>query len=124
MQFIVEGTKYDYDQNRLTFAEARAIEKATGRTMADITENGAPDTSTIQAMIWVAMKRTEPTLRFSDLDDMSMGDIEILPDEDTDEDTSDGQDGAEAPDPPVAAGDGGHPETVGPSTYSESPTPT
>lgn len=78
MKFIIEGTKYEFDDSRLTFAEARALEKATGRTMGEIGQSGGTDATSLQAMIWVAMKRTDPTLKFSDLDEMSMGDIEFV----------------------------------------------
>lgn len=94
MKFVVDGTKFEFDEDRLTFAEARAMEKATGRTMGEIGRAGGEDAASLQAMIWVAMKRSEPTLKFSDLDDMSMGSIEFLEDEPT-EDDADPTDGAE-----------------------------
>ena len=82
MRFIVDGTKYELDQKSITFAEGRAIEKVTGRTMGEIQRAGGDDVSTTQAMLWVAMKRQQPTMRFSDLDELPMGSIEMLPDED------------------------------------------
>jgi hypothetical protein len=96
MKFIANGTKYEFDDEKVTFAEARAIEKVTGRTMAEVSRAGAEDVTTMQAMIWVAMKREDATLRFSDLDDMPIGDIEWVPDEPVE---SDGE--GEQSDPPA-----------------------
>lgn len=76
MQFIVRGTKYELDQERLTFGEARAIERVTGVTFDKL----AGDIMSTQALVWVAMKRAEPTLKFSDLDDLTFGEFEMLED--------------------------------------------
>jgi len=73
--FTVEGVEYTLVQSP-TFGEARAIEKVTGKSFAAISTN--PELQTMdftQALVWVSMKRVEPTLTFSDLDDL---DIEIL----------------------------------------------
>lgn len=107
MKFVANGTKYEFDDARITFAEARQVEKVTGRTMAEIGRaGGGEDITTLQAMIWVAMKRADPTLRFSDLDDMAMGDLEMIPEDD---------EPGEQPDPTAEAA--GDPEGV--STPSE-----
>lgn len=81
MKFVANGVKYEFDDDKVTFAEARAIEKTTGRTMAEVMRSGAEDVTTMQAMVWVAMKRQDPTLKFTDLDDMPISDIEWVPDE-------------------------------------------
>jgi hypothetical protein len=82
VKFIASGTKYEFDDAKITFAEARQVEKVTGKTMAEIGRaGGGEDVTTLQAMIWVAMKRVDPTLKFVDLDDMPMGDLEMLTDD-------------------------------------------
>ena len=73
MRFTVDDKAYDYDDATMTFAEGRAIEKVTGRTFGEIGELAKTGSlSAIQALVWVAMKRTEPTLKFSDLDDRAI----------------------------------------------------
>lgn len=75
MEFVVRGTKYEIDQDRLTFAEARAIERVVGLPFDKLDQSSLTAT---QAMIWVAMKRADPALKFTDLDDLEFGDFEII----------------------------------------------
>lgn len=78
MRFSVDGTKYEFDEDRLTFGEARAIEKVTGMLFREASEAlSRGDVTTLQAYIWVAMKRQEPTLTFSGIDDLAIGAIEF-----------------------------------------------
>lgn len=82
MKFIVRGTKYEFDQERLTFAEARAMERVTGMTFGEIGEAADKgDMACVQAFLWVAMKRTDPALKFVDLDDIPIGELERVPEE-------------------------------------------
>lgn len=76
-QFTLDGTTYDLVESP-TFAEARAIEKRTGHTFEAISKNKGLRTSAdvVQALLWVSMKRKEPTLTFTDLDDIEIGAIE------------------------------------------------
>lgn len=99
MKFVANGVKYELDDSKLTFAEARAVEKVTGKSMGDIGRTGFDSAEILQAMIWVAMKREDPTLKHSDLDDMAIGDIEMIPEDDEQEASAD------PVDPPVP-GDG------------------
>lgn len=75
--FTVNGATYEMIQSGFMFAEARAMEKVTGFTFSEMLTDPKLRTSTvaIQAMIWVSMKRTEPELKFSDLDTMSIDEI-------------------------------------------------
>ena len=95
MRFTVDDKAYDYDDATMTFAEGRAIEKATGRTFGEIGELAKSGSlSAIQALVWVAMKRTEPTLKFSDLDDRAISAFDFddaEPDEDAGADPTDGE---------------------------------
>ena len=94
MRFVANGVKYEFDDERLTFAEAKAIQKAVGKSMGEIRKD-PEDITAMQAMVWVAMKRQDPTLTFFDLDDMAIGDIEFIPDDEP-ADQSEGE-----PDPTV-----------------------
>jgi hypothetical protein len=80
MKFTISATGVTYElvQSKVTFAEARAIERVTGHTFTEITNNPElrDSTDVIQAMIWISMKRDEPTLTFSDLDDIEIDGIE------------------------------------------------
>ena len=82
-KFSVNGVTYELLDETMTFAEARALEKVTGYSFKAITQD--PDVSTspnvLQAMLWVSMKRTEPTLAFSDLDDLAIASVEWEDDE-------------------------------------------
>lgn len=72
-KFVVDGVEYEVVMENITFAEARAIEKVTGTSFSAVMAN--PSLQTIdfaQALAWVSMKRVNPTLTFSDLDDMEM----------------------------------------------------
>lgn len=80
LRFTVDGTPHELDVNKLTLGEGRAIEKVCGETfaaMAKTLTEGNASLTTFQALVWVAMKRAQPTLRFSELDDRPMGDIEV-----------------------------------------------
>jgi len=78
MKFTIDGESYEMAQSKVTFAEARAVEKVTGHTFQAISTNPEMRNSTdvVQAMIWISMKRSNPTLVFSDLDDVAIDDIE------------------------------------------------
>lgn len=69
-----------YDLSRLTIVEAEAIEKVTGQKMEDALGSGTA--SSLRALVWVAMKRQNPELRYSDVD-FALEDVEVItPDED------------------------------------------
>lgn len=78
MRVTVDGTAHEADMERLTFAEGRAIEKVSGLPLSDILGAGKkPTMTTVQAMVWVVLKRDDTTLKFSDLDDRAIGDFQI-----------------------------------------------
>lgn len=77
-----DGHQFEFDENRLTFAEARAVERVTGVTMAEAMDAASKGSAlALQAYMWIAMKRADPPLKFSDLDDMSLGDFTFTTDE-------------------------------------------
>ena len=80
-RFVHAGVTYEFT-SRMTFAEGRAVEKFTGHVIAELGEPNVRGSSVVlQAMMWVAMKRVAPELKFTDLDDMSIDDFEFLPDD-------------------------------------------
>lgn len=81
------------DESKLTFAEARAVEKVSGRSFSELADPAVSGSmGVMQALLWVSMKRAEPTLKFADLDDMPIADFEWDDDEEA-------GDPGESPDP-------------------------
>jgi hypothetical protein len=106
MKFRVDGVDHEFDESRLTFAEGRALERVTGHPFTQLADHLiSGDLTSLQAFIWVALKRTEPTLRFEDLDDRNVGDFEFE------------TEAEEEGNPPEGAGG----STPDPSTSSDSP---
>lgn len=70
MRFVIDGEKYEFDMNSLMRSEVNAVKKATGFAgMAEWAERlQANDEDARDAMIWIAVKRSQPDLKFSDLD--------------------------------------------------------
>lgn len=84
MKFSVDGTKYEFDEEKMSFGEGRELEQKTGYPIGELprhTQGDAMEMTVVQAFIWVAMRRENPDLKFSDLDDMSLGDVEFHNDE-------------------------------------------
>lgn len=75
MTVTVDGVAHEADLNRLTFAEARAIERITGESFADIMRTQSM--TAVQALVWVILKRDDPTLKFTDLDDRAINDFDL-----------------------------------------------
>lgn len=108
MKFTIAGDvfagTYEYDHTRITFAEAKAIEKVTGRKITELEQvGGVDDATSLQAAMWVAIKRTHPTVLFADLDDMNIGDIEQVPEEPIVPAAGDEPEAGDGEDPPVPA---------------------
>lgn len=90
---ITKGDEaFEIDPDRILFAEGRAIEKVTGSTFAEVMQAlGKGSLESIQALTWVAAKRSNPELKFTDLDAWDLGDVsfEELPDDDDPDATAD-----------------------------------
>jgi hypothetical protein len=68
--------RWDLAETKVTFAEAKAAEKAGGIAWVKLEEeltNG--NVAALQAALWVLRKRTEPALRFADLEDLPIGSV-------------------------------------------------
>lgn len=80
MKFSVDGVEYELDEAKLTFGEARKVERVTGTPFAKLRhlkKTGDVGVEYVQAMVWIAMRRKKSDLEFSDLDDMAIGDVEF-----------------------------------------------
>jgi len=81
--FTYEGVTYPLVDERLTFAEACAIEKVTGIAFGEI--EGDPKVrkraSVVLAMVWVSAKRVNPTLTWAQVGSWAMTAVEWNEDE-------------------------------------------
>lgn len=68
--------RWDLAEVKVTFAEAKAAEKAGGFTWRKLQEELTEgNTAALQAAVWVLRKRDEPTLRYSDLESLPVDSI-------------------------------------------------
>lgn len=82
--FEVDGEEYTFlTDDDLTFGEARAIERTSGVKFSD--EDGRSSVEFIQAMVWASMKRKQPTLSYSEVDNIPMKVLNSLVGDDDDE---------------------------------------
>jgi hypothetical protein len=93
--FTLAGETFEFVRApSLTFGEARSFEEATGFAFADLTDPehlATRSSSTTQALMWLSMKRVKPEVKFSDLDSLSLADVEWERDEEP-EDPTPGED--------------------------------
>lgn len=103
-KFVIDGTTYEMIESRFTFAEARAVEKVSGVSFQDVMDGGAKNASidVTQALLWISMKRVDPTLTFADLDDVAIDEIEWPEDDEPEADAPDPTDAAPVAPVPVA----------------------
>ena len=77
-EFKINEETYELDTENLLMSECIAIEKVTGFTWSEwetSVTNGSM--SALKAGLWVAVKRKQPELRFSDFD-FSWGDFNVV----------------------------------------------
>lgn len=68
--------RWDLDDTKVTFAEAKAAEHAGGFRWSERTgELTQGNTAALQAILWILRKRDEPTLRFADLEDLDVDSV-------------------------------------------------
>lgn len=82
MQVVVRGEPYELD--RITLGEVAAIERVTGKTWKEL-----QDTESVLAtlaLVYIAMKRQQPSLKFTDVYEIAAEDVEVvLPEGETDD---------------------------------------
>ena len=69
VKFEVDGQTYEIDTSRIMNTEAIAAQKVTGKNYNDwlgACDDG--DIESITALVWIAMKRGNPELRFKDVE--------------------------------------------------------
>jgi hypothetical protein len=91
----------EFELGRLMLSEAKAIQKVTGFTMGEFEKRlELGDVECIAALIWVALKREQPDLRYDDVD----GDLSTFePVEDEDASATEAA-GKDEPEPSSTAG--------------------
>ena len=68
LRLTVDGEIHDLDMTRILNTEAIAAQKVTGLTWDQmLTKCDDGDAEAISALVWIAVKRTQPDLRFKDL---------------------------------------------------------
>ena len=77
-KFTIDGQTYEMVESRLSFAEGRDLERVTGYTFQQITADPSVQGSLVvtQAFIWLSMRRDRRDLKFSDLDNVAIDEIE------------------------------------------------
>ena len=101
-EFKIDGETFTMlDPNKVTFAEADAVERVTGHSFGELqgSESLMQSVRVVQALIWVSVKRAKPEFQFSDLNDLPIDAIEWVEDE-------------EAADPPQPADEAGEPSNI------------
>lgn len=94
IKFRWKGEVAEVDLNDLTFREAEDIERTFGGPLREFREsvfNGY--VSSMKILVWMAHRKSNPELKFSDLDNEDLSAVEVVHDE------------GESPDP-QPAGDG------------------
>jgi len=80
-QFTINEDAFELDTDNLLMSECIAIEKVTGSTWNEWEEAVAKGSMTsLKAGLWIAVKRKQPELKFSDFD-FSWGDFQVKTDE-------------------------------------------
>lgn len=68
LRFTIEGDTYDLDMERILNVEAIAAQKVTGKKWDEILDDAdKSDAEAITAVVWIALKRKNPDLRFTDV---------------------------------------------------------
>jgi hypothetical protein len=106
LHITVDGTTYDYDDDKLLNTEAIAIQKVTGKPAAEWGKAlGAGDVEAVTALVWLVLRRNgQADLKFSEVE-FDLNSISVRSDdEDQQEEEGDGDDAGDPPvgDPPVA----------------------
>ena len=85
MKFNANGKSYDFDYTSLTFNEGIELENLTGLSVTDLfPEIAKGKLAPQQALIYIAVKRAEPNVSFSDIGNWAIDSVEWLLPEDTD----------------------------------------
>lgn len=103
LKFILDGTKYEYDDSTLSVKEARAIKKNTGFglvTWAQALQIGDPDA--LVAMVWLAKTRTGEAVRWQDFDNFDLATLDLTSADDEEEEAKQEGDDVDPPATPTS----------------------
>lgn len=105
LRFVVDEQQYEIDVTRILNTEAIAVQKVTGYGYDDwLSKCDDGDPMAVTAMVWIAMKRANPELRYSDVSfpmRETWGNREYVTDADL---TDDGEGDDATPTQPAEAG--------------------
>lgn len=74
----IQGVEYSFDEGDISNREAMAIERTTGVTFGEfgkLLEQGSM--LGLTALVWTVQRRTNPTLKFGDVD-FKLGDVDVV----------------------------------------------
>lgn len=75
MRIIVSGVEYPI--TRLTLGEGVAFEKLTGTKATSLVDEGVQSFLQLQTLVFIAMKRKNPTMRFSETENIAFEDVDL-----------------------------------------------
>lgn len=67
----------DINVNDLTLAEVAELEDVIGKPMETIFQTDTPRGRTLQALVWIATRRTDPEFTFEDAGNVKVADLTI-----------------------------------------------
>ena len=120
IHFTLDGTDYEFDDNKLALKEAIAVKQETGlgvRLFQFGINMSEPEA--LQAMVWLAMKRSGTAVRFADVD---FDCVELLRNLRRVDPEGDATDPPSASATPTGSSNGSTPSDAEPSTSEPSPT--
>jgi hypothetical protein len=78
VKFTLDDKAGEIDLDKLMFSEGRAIEKVCGEPLGEWSKKlQQGSVLAIQALAWIALKRTNPGISFSDLDEIAINDVVV-----------------------------------------------
>jgi hypothetical protein len=82
-----ERKEWEFDVNALTIGECKLLEKVQGQTTQQFGEDLANGSMTaMAALLWILRKRHEPDLMLNDLDDIQVGALLTVEDDEAPKD--------------------------------------
>jgi hypothetical protein len=74
--------EWEFDLEDLTVGETKALERALNLTFLEIGNQFERGSVTVNfAFLWIFRRRTEPSLRIGDMDDISWSELKVTSDE-------------------------------------------
>jgi hypothetical protein len=74
---LTDNGKITIKLSELTLGELEAVEDIVGRSIMGDISRGSPTMRTIRGLLWIVRRRSEPDLKFEDLADVKILDVDI-----------------------------------------------